>query len=117
MLGNKPSNELGVGSVQYYLGEFRTLIDISDWDDNDALVVCRQLGYSTTNYSVCSISTCGQINCSGDNFEPKLWINNRINCTGQEKNLTSCPSDSWIPYYGGKCDDLYYAASVKCAGT
>ena len=115
MLSNSPSNELGVGNVQYYQDEFRTLLNFSGWDDNDALVVCRQLGYSTTNYSMCLNSTCGPINCPPGNFPARLWKNNRIDCTGQETSLMSCPSDTWITY--SECNDTYNAASVKCAGT
>ena len=114
-LGDKRSNELGVGSVQYYQDEFRTLLNFSGWNDNDALVVCRQLGYSTTDYSVCLSSTCGPINCPGGNIQAKLWINNRIDCTGQEMSLTNCPSSTWIPY--DECNDTYNAASVKCSGS
>ena len=114
MLGNKPSNELGVGSVSYYQQEFRTLLSFSGWDNNDVLVVCRQLGYSTTNYSVCLSSTCGPIDCPSGDIPPRLWINNRIDCTGQETSLMNCPSNSWIAYSG--CGSTYNATSVKCAG-
>ena len=107
--------ELGVGSVElYYQQESRTLLNFSGWDDNDALVVCRQLGYSTTNYSVCLSSTCGPINCPGGTFPARLWRNDRIDCTGQENNLIACPSDSWIAE--SSCDSTYNAASVRCAG-
>ena len=114
ILTAKPSNELGVGSVKFYQGEFRTLLNFSGWDDIDALVVCKQLGYSTTGHSVCLSSTCGPIDCPGGNFSARLWRNNRINCTGQERRLIKCPSGKWI--VDSNCDNTYNAASVKCAG-
>ena len=114
LLNNRPSDELGVGSVLLYLEEFRVLLNFNGWDDNDALVVCRQLGYSTTDYSVCLSSTCGPINCPGGNFPARLWRINRIDCTGQEQGLINCESGSWIA--DTTCDNTYNAASVKCKG-
>ena len=112
-LSKNPSNELGVGSVELYRrGEFRTLRNFRGWNNNDALVVCRQLGYSTTDYSVCLDSTCGPINCPGGGFAAKLWRID-VNCGGQENRLIDC-ADHWIA--DNNCDNTYNAASVKCAG-
>ena len=112
-LSKNPSNELGVGSVVLYtLGEFRTLLNFSGWDDNDVLVVCRQLGYSTTDYSACLSTTCNPFNCPGGGFPAKLW-SNEVNCAGQESRLIDC-ADNWIA--DSNCNNTYNAASVKCAG-
>ena len=95
----------------YHQGEFRTLLNFSGWDDNDVLVVCRQLEYSTADYSVCLNSTCGPIDCAGS-FSDQLW-NNEVNCHGQERRLIDCASN-WTP--DNNCNNTYDAASVECAG-
>ena len=114
-LNNQPSNTLGVGSVLYYQKEFRTILNYSGWDNNDALVVCRQLGYSTTEYSACLSSTCGPIKCPGGNFPAKFWRNDQFDCNGQEGSLQDClPRNTWDAVTN--CGNTYKAASVKCAG-
>ena len=107
---------LGVGGVELFAFflpnfEFRTILNSSSWDNNDVLVVCKQLGYSTVNYSVCSNSKCVPIDCPAARFF-KLWTN-EVHCSGQEENLIDCAA-SWTPSHF--CFGTYKAASVSCAG-
>ncbi|XP_033755028.1 scavenger receptor cysteine-rich domain superfamily protein-like isoform X2 [Pecten maximus] len=52
------------------------------WDTNDALVVCRQLGYSGGQPFMGAVSS-GQI-----------WLH-LVSCTGTESFLASCSHDGW----------------------
>ena len=57
------------------------------FSDIDAEVVCRDLGYSTTNARA----------RIGAYYEPGsgiTWLNN-IRCTGTESHLTSCYNSGW----------------------
>ena len=108
------ANELGVGGVQFFLQEFRTLVYFNSWSNHDVLVVCRQLGYSTVDYSVCLNPPCGPINCPGGGYPGKLW-RNEVHCTGQESSLIKCgPLETWM--MSRSCDNKFTAASVNCAG-
>ena len=74
----------------------------SNWDINDAHVVCRMLGYaSATAASCCSVygSGVGQI-----------WLRN-VSCNGNEASLVDCPHGGW----GG--DNCHHGqdASVVCS--
>ena len=69
------------------------------WDDQDASVVCRQLGF--LNGSVQS-ATLGQ--GSGP-----IWLND-VNCTGSESLLTDCSFTGW----GVNNCDHSQGASVAC---
>lgn len=80
--------------------KIKALHNFSDWDNNNVLVICRQLGYSTINHSVCFNSTCGPINCCGSGFPAKLCSN----CGGQVSCLIDY-ADNWIA--NDKCDGGY----------
>lgn len=61
-------------------GEWGT-IDEDPWDDNDATVVCRQLGFPF-----------GGVGFKGAHFGQgtgPIWIDD-VNCEGQEANLLHC---------------------------
>ena len=54
----------------------------NQWNDNDAEVVCRQLGYSTQN-------TSAQINAFYNSSFGPIYLNN-VQCTGSEEYLQDC---------------------------
>ena len=61
----------------YYNGQWGTVCD-DGWDDTDAGVVCRQLGFGTSNGS----AEFGQGSGS-------IWLDS-VTCTGSESTLASC---------------------------
>ncbi|ELT98901.1 hypothetical protein CAPTEDRAFT_173836 [Capitella teleta] len=63
----------------YYQGSYHTVCD-DEWDDNDARVVCRNLGFSD-GVAVCCAAY-------GSGYEAILLDN--VRCTGSEANLAHC---------------------------
>ena len=64
----------------YYNGRWGTVCD-DGWDNTDAGVVCRQLGFGSSGTAVYSASF-GQGSGS-------IWLDN-VACTGSESTLASC---------------------------
>ena len=64
----------------YYNGEWGTVCD-DEWDDNDARVVCRQLGYYST------------VNAYKSAYYGKgigsIWLN-MVSCIGNESKIADC---------------------------
>ena len=84
----------------YYFGQWGT-VSSYQWDLLDAIVVCRQLNYSTAN-------TTKQYRC---NSSTPVWLS-YVQCTGLESKLTQCKNRGPrlnTPSY-------YSAAGVVCAG-
>jgi len=84
-------------------GEGNVLIDgrpVCDdmWDDKDAEVVCRMLGYNSGQAT--SYSTFGQVDTS--------FIMDDVQCSGYETNITYCPHNSQH-----NCAS-YEGAGVRC---
>ena len=63
-----------------YNGEWGTVCD-DGWDDTDAGVVCRQLGFGSSGTAIASAGF-GQGSGS-------IWLDN-IECTGSESTLARC---------------------------
>ena len=82
-----PSSHNGTGRVEvFYKGQWGTICDDS-WDMNDAIVVCRQLGYL---YAVRALQGYhGVPDGSG-----QIWLDD-VSCSGKEKTLASCPHSGW----------------------
>ena len=63
-----------------YNGEWGTVCD-DEWDDTDAGVVCRQLGFGSSGTA---------IGLAGFGPGPgSIWLD-RVTCTGSESTLTGC---------------------------
>ena len=99
MGGNGPAE----GRVEiYYRGSWGTVCD-HNWDENDALVVCRQLGYSSA-VSAPRRALFGQ--GSG-----KIWLDD-VECEGDESSIVNCRHRPWgVHNYCGH----YADASVICS--
>ncbi|XP_052826276.1 deleted in malignant brain tumors 1 protein [Octopus bimaculoides] len=81
----KDGNSSGNGRVEvFFNGEWGTICD-DNWSNNNALVICRMLGYSNAvAYSKAHFGAgTGQI-----------WLDN-VNCTGTEYSLSECMSNRW----------------------
>ena len=85
----------------YYNGEWGTVCDHS-WDDTDARVVCRQLGFPSKSAAAFSGAHFGQ----GSDF----ILLDYVRCTGSESALASCQHNGW---YAANCGH-YRDAGVKC---
>ena len=102
LVGGSSYNE---GRVEiYYNGEWGTVCD-KRWDDTDAGVVCRQLGFGSSGQSLSSAYF-------GEGSGP-IWLNNVV-CTGSESALASCGHLGLNPIRScSHADD----AGVRCHGT
>ena len=96
------SNTAG-GRVEVLVnGTWGTVCD-DDWDDNDALVVCRHLGYKS--------GTATTRSKFGFNDKMIFWLTN-MNCTGFEESLDKCSFEVARP---NTCSD-FEDAGVVCEG-
>ena len=67
-----------------YQGQWGTVCG-NNWDENDATVVCNQLGYSGPSSANVGVYGRGL---------GTVWLNN-VRCTGREGSLASCNHDGW----------------------
>ncbi|XP_074649735.1 scavenger receptor cysteine-rich type 1 protein M160-like isoform X2 [Tubulanus polymorphus] len=86
--------------------DFSSWMSVCDegWDDTDARVFCKELGYSYGK-SVC----CGAF---GYNYRPANMTN--VRCVGNEKTIFDCPHES--PTFRDRCSTRNYA-SVVCSNS
>ncbi|XP_028407342.1 deleted in malignant brain tumors 1 protein-like [Dendronephthya gigantea] len=99
-----PVSVNGTGRVEiFYRGHWGTICD-NGWDMRDARVVCRQLGYQD---AVRTLDRSEVPSGSG-----QIWLS-KIDCTGEEQNITSCTHGSWGVHYCSHYED----AGVECSTT
>ena len=84
----------------YHFGQWGT-VSSYQWDLLDAIVVCRQLNYSTAE-------TTKEYWC---NSSTPIWLSS-VQCTGLESKLTQCRNAA--PTLHSTC--YYEDAGVVCAG-
>ena len=109
LVGGSSYNE---GRVEVnYNGEWGTVCD-DGWDDTDAGVVCRQLGFGSSGTA---IGSAGFGQGSG-----LIWLDN-VMCTGNESTLARCghlgvnitrscshSEDAGVRCYGGQGKQSYF---------
>ena len=88
------------GAVQVWTGKRYSLVCSDGFEDADATVVCRRMGYPYGKHLCCSAF--GYIN--------KLIEISEVKCTGNEINIDDCPSTRDLK----SCQSQQYA-SVVCA--
>ena len=87
----------------YYRGRWGTVCD-DLFDNNSAMVVCRQLGFNTVGAT--AVSRAG----FGKGTGP-IWLDN-VNCDGSEPNIDSCSHNTWGSHNCGHGEDV----GVICVG-
>lgn len=88
----------------YHNGQYGTVCD-DDWDLNDAIVVCRELGHKAAIEAVDS----ARFGAGAGN----IWLNN-VQCTGYEARLQDCPKSGWDA--NSQCGH-HEDAGVRCTDT
>ena len=101
--GNRKSE----GRVEIFYNDTWGTVCDDFWDLRDAIVVCRQLGYSSalTAKGKASFGT-------GIGINRKKWLSN-VGCLGNESSIDMCSSDGWGV---NLCASNYEDASVVCTG-
>ncbi|KAJ8030427.1 Neurotrypsin [Holothuria leucospilota] len=84
----------------FYEGEWGTVCD-DDWDENDAAIVCRQLGLGSSGEAFRTATF-------GSGTGP-IWLDN-VACRGYERRIESCRSNDWGDHNCGHYED----AGVRC---
>ena len=99
----------------YYNGVWGTVCDYY-WDQRDAIVVCRQLGYPygkveyfrDSHFGVGAGRMVDVLTLEWD----QVWMTN-VRCTGTEARLSDCPHNGW-GVTPSLCDDHRDDAGVRC---
>ena len=85
----------------FYEGRWGTVCD-DLFDNNGAMVVCRQLGFNPVG--AVAVLRAG----FGQGADP-IWLDN-VDCRGTEENIDSCPHNAWGVHNCGHFED----AGVVC---
>ena len=94
------------GKVEIYIEPNNTWGIVCDdhWDDADARVVCRQLGFGNSGTAVLT-------HPSPVSFNTPIWLDD-VDCTGHEQRLIDCPHNGLENHNCGSFED----AGVTCTG-
>ncbi|PIK44169.1 hypothetical protein BSL78_18973 [Apostichopus japonicus] len=84
----------------YHDGQWGTICD-DEWDENDASVICRQLGYEGIGI--------GWPRAKFGQGSGSIWLDN-VACSGSEQHIAECGSNDWGTHNCGHGED----ASVSC---
>ena len=87
----------------YYQGQWGTVCD-DNWDDDDAEVVCRQLGYADSDARAYG-------NAAHGAGSGPIYLD-EVRCYGFEEKLGLCSHSAWGSHNCSHLED----ASVYCAG-
>ncbi|XP_072047815.1 scavenger receptor cysteine-rich domain-containing protein DMBT1-like [Amphiura filiformis] len=99
LVGGRKSSE---GRVEiFYDDTWGTVCDDS-WDNDDAMVVCRQLGFPSGDAQAVSDAQFGE-------GTGEIWLD-EVSCSGSENNLGECRHKGW----GNNDCDHYEDAGVIC---
>ena len=89
------------GTLQiFYAGHWGTICD-NAWDNNDASVVCRQLGFYNGGKALINLEY-------GEGTGEILM--NEVNCNGSESKIINCSASTWLYHTCSHGDD----AGVSC---
>ena len=89
----------------FYKGEWGTVCE-NNWDLRDAIVVCRQLGYTTAFRRT--------IEAEFGQGTGRIWLDN-VHCSGTENMLSNCNANSWgIGYCYHRQDTGVVCTSKLC---
>ncbi|XP_072029155.1 scavenger receptor cysteine-rich type 1 protein M130-like isoform X2 [Amphiura filiformis] len=97
------SNKSYEGTVEVYHDNSWGSICDQGWDENDAIVLCKQLGFETAIYAL-PRSFFGSNNNT-------VWLSN-VQCTGHEESFFNCAHDGWGNYHTCGAN---HVAGVRCA--
>ena len=100
--GNSNTNTSGRLEV-YYQGQWGTVCD-DLFNNNSAMVVCRQLGFNPVGAIAVLHAGFGQ-------GAGRIWLDN-VNCNGSEPNIDSCIHNPWGFHDCGHHEDV----GVTCVG-
>ncbi|XP_072023174.1 uncharacterized protein [Amphiura filiformis] len=103
LVGGSNSNE---GRVQVFYNDTWGTVCNDLWDNNDAMVVCRQLGLSSGNAEAVNYP---QSRESREGTE-QIWLDD-VGCSGSENALHECRHSGWGVY---QCKIYNQGAGVIC---
>ena len=95
-----------IGRVEIFIKPNNTWGIVCDdlWSDEDARVVCRQLGFGNTGTAL-------QAHSSPVSPNTPIWLDN-VRCSGHESRLIDCPHSGLENHNCGLLED----AGVTCGG-
>ena len=120
LVNGKTENE---GTIEICFDDLWGLISDSEWDNSDAEVVCRQLGYSTISMLMCMVVTrCtilikgGSLASTGSHYgKPNKTMHaGNVRCHGDEANLQECSMTTYSLEKGKQLRQDTDVAGVSC---